>query len=127
LYRRADIFCLPTRGDCLPMVLSEAGAAGLPLVSTAIAGIPEIVREGETGLVVPLDDVHALTRALGTLVDSPDLRRRLGESARRLVDEQFDADRNTRRLVELLASTASRGKGEAWGGHATLAPPVREV
>ena len=49
----ADVFCLPTRGDCLPMVLSEAGAAGLPLVATAVAGVPEIVRDGETGLDRP--------------------------------------------------------------------------
>ena len=55
------------------MVLSEAGAAGLPLVSTAVAGIPEIVRDGETGLVVPVDDVAALTKALRTLVERPDL------------------------------------------------------
>ena len=105
LYHRSDIFCLPTRGDCLPMVLSEAGAAELPLVSTAVAGIPEIVRDGDTGLVVPLDDVGSLVQALRTLVDDPVLRRRLGASARHLVDEQFDADQNTRRLVELLLTS----------------------
>ncbi len=110
LYQRADIFCLPTRGDCLPMVLSEAGAASLPLVSTAIAGIPEIVRDGETGLVVPLDDQAALVRALRTLVGSPELRRRLGASARHLVERDYDAGQNTRRLVELMASVAARGR-----------------
>jgi glycosyltransferase involved in cell wall biosynthesis len=66
LYHQSDVFCLPTRGDCLPMVLSEAGAAELPLVSTAVAGIPEIVRDGETGLVVPLDDRGALVAALSS-------------------------------------------------------------
>jgi len=101
------VFCLPTRGDCLPMVLSEAGAAELPLVSTAIAGIPEIVRDGETGLIVPLDDVAALARALRSLVDDPSLRHRLGTAARRLVDERFDADQNTRQLVELLLATTT--------------------
>jgi len=107
LYHRSDVFCLPTRGDCLPMVLSEAGAAELPLVSTAIAGIPEIVRDGETGLIVPLDDVAALARALRSLVDDPSLRHRLGTAARRLVDERFDADQNTRQLVELLLATTT--------------------
>ena len=47
LYHRADVFCLPTLGDCLPMVLSEAGAVGLPLVSTDVGAIGEIVRDGE--------------------------------------------------------------------------------
>jgi glycosyltransferase involved in cell wall biosynthesis len=108
LYHRSDIFCLPTRGDCLPMVLSEAGAAGLPLVSTAVAGIPEIVREGKTGLTVPIDDVGALTHALRTLIDNPSLRRSMGAEARTLVAAQFDAEKNTRRLVELLVGVAAR-------------------
>ena len=72
LYHRADVFCLPTMGDCLPMVLSEAGAVGLPLVSTDVGAISEIVRDGETGLLVPVDDVGALAAALRRLADDPD-------------------------------------------------------
>jgi glycosyltransferase involved in cell wall biosynthesis len=106
LYHRSDIFCLPTRGDCLPMVLSEAGAAGLPLVATNVAGIPEIVRDGETGLVVPVDDVEALTKALRTLLEAPDLRGRLGAAAQQLVTASFDADKNAARLVNLLLEEA---------------------
>jgi glycosyltransferase involved in cell wall biosynthesis len=102
LYHESDLFCLPTRGDCLPMVLSEAGAAGLPAVSTAVAAIPEIVLDGETGLIVPPDDVAALTRALRRLVDDAALRRRLGTAAQDLVASRFDAEKNARRLVELL-------------------------
>jgi glycosyltransferase involved in cell wall biosynthesis len=110
LYHQSDVFCLPTRGDCLPMVLSEAGAAGLPLVSTAVAAIPEIVRDGETGLLVPVDDEEALLRALTTLVDDPTLRQRLGNAASRLVHEQFDADKNVGTLVEMLVGV-SRSAG----------------
>lgn len=113
LYHRSDIFCLPTRGDCLPMVLSEAGAAGLPLVSTAVAGVPEIVRHDETGLLVPLDDVEELTGALRSLATDPALRRRLGEGAKKLVGEHFDAAKNTRRLAELLRATAARSNRAA--------------
>jgi glycosyltransferase involved in cell wall biosynthesis len=113
LYHRADVFCLPTRGDCLPMVLSEAGAAGLPLVSTSVAAIPEIVRDGETGLVVPVDDVAALTRALAVLARDGGLRRRLGAAAQALVVADFDADQNTRRLVDVIRAEAL-----------TLPPPV---
>jgi glycosyltransferase involved in cell wall biosynthesis len=109
LYHLVDIFCLPTRGDCLPMVLSEAGAAELPLVSTAIAGIPEIVKDGETGLMVALDDLPALVEALRILVERPELRSRLGSAARQLVDRQFDAVKNTHQLVELLVLTAGAG------------------
>jgi glycosyltransferase involved in cell wall biosynthesis len=107
LYRMADVFCLPTRGDCLPMVLPEAGAAGLPMISTDVAGIPEIVRDGETGLVVPQDDQRALTLALLRLVEAPGLRERLGAGARALVERDHDAEANTHRLVELLAGVAT--------------------
>jgi glycosyltransferase involved in cell wall biosynthesis len=102
LYHRADIFALPTYGDCLPMVLSEAGAAGLPAVSTAVAGIPEITRDGETGLVVPAGDARALEEALRRLVLQPELRLRLGERAAAHVAREYDAQRNAGRLLDLL-------------------------
>ncbi len=106
LYDRADVFCLPTMGDCLPMVLSEAGAAGLPLVATDVGAIREIVRDGETGLLVPVDDAGALAIALQRLADEPDTRRRMGEAAGQLVREQFDASTNARTLVALLLDVA---------------------
>ena len=108
LYQRSDIFCLPTRGDCLPMVLPEAGAASLPLVSTATAGIPEIVRDGVTGVVVN-DDRQDLTRALLTLVDAPELRQRLGANARALIEQDHDAEKNADRLLALLEAIAGDG------------------
>ncbi len=107
LYRRADVFCLPTRGDCLPMVLSEAGAAGLPLVSTDVGAIGEIVRDHETGLLVPVRDVAALATALGELAADPELRSRLGANASDLVRRDFDAAANARRLFDLLVAVAS--------------------
>ena len=87
LYHESDIFCLPTYGDCLPMVLSEAGAAGLPAVSTQVAAIPEVVRDGESGFIIPTGDVDALTNALRDLVRNPDLRRRQGARAAELVQK----------------------------------------
>jgi glycosyltransferase involved in cell wall biosynthesis len=107
LYHRSDVFCLPTRGDCLPMVLSEAGAAGLPMVSTAVAGIPEIVQDGVTGIVVPPDDRDALVNALRALVDDPGLRLRLGSAAQVAVRRDFDAAKNVQRLAELLRQVAA--------------------
>jgi glycosyltransferase involved in cell wall biosynthesis len=109
LYHQADIFCLPTLGDCLPMVLSEAGAVGLPLVSTDVGAIREIVREDETGLLVPVGDVGALTEALRQLVLDPDRRHRLGDRARRVVQEDFDAASNARRLVDVLLDVVRPG------------------
>jgi glycosyltransferase involved in cell wall biosynthesis len=108
LYHGADVFCLPTLGDCLPMVLSEAGAVGLPLVSTDVGAIREIVRDGSTGLLVPVGDAPALAAALRRLAGDPPLRRRLGDTARGVVRADFDAATNARRLVELLVDVAGR-------------------
>ncbi len=106
LYHRAHIFCLPTLGDCLPMVLSEAGAARLPLVSTDVGAISEIVRDGVTGLLVKPKDVDSLVTALSTLIDDAPLRKRLGDNAAELVAESFDAGMNARALVDVLLRVA---------------------
>ena len=108
LYHSCDIFCLPTKGDCLPMVLSEAGAAGLPAVSTQIAAIPEIIRHGETGFVVPMNDPAALTNALRELVCDPQLRLHQGRQAVKAVRDGFDAQRNALRLLDVLKDVAER-------------------
>jgi glycosyltransferase involved in cell wall biosynthesis len=108
LYNGADVFCLPTFGDCLPMVLSEAGAAGLALVSTAVAGIPEIVDDGVTGLLVPTGDIEALEVALTRLAEQPELRRRLGAAAAARVATRYDAPANCAELVDLLVRVSRR-------------------
>jgi glycosyltransferase involved in cell wall biosynthesis len=113
MYHAADIFCLPTHGDCLPMVLAEAGAAGLPLVATDVGAISEVVRNGETGILVPVDDLDALTGALRTLVEEPSTRLRMGANAADLIAREHDADSNARRLVDLLRRAAESGTGAA--------------
>jgi glycosyltransferase involved in cell wall biosynthesis len=110
LYQRADVFCLPTLGDCLPMVLSEAGAVGLPLVSTDVGAISEIVRPERTGLLVPPHDPEALAAALGRLAGDARMRREFGDEARRVVRAEYDAAANARRLVELLVAVAREGR-----------------
>jgi glycosyltransferase involved in cell wall biosynthesis len=110
LYFDCDIFCLPTFGDCLPMVLSEAGAAELPLVSTDVAAIPEIVKEGETGFLLPRKDPAALTGALRTLIANPDLRLQMGARAAQWVRQNYDAEANAARLAALLKRIAREGR-----------------
>jgi glycosyltransferase involved in cell wall biosynthesis len=102
LYQTADIFCLPTLGDCLPMVLAEAAASGLPLISTDVGAIHEIVRTGVTGQLVPAGNVEALVEALRTLVVDSALRMRLGGAARRLAEQDHDASANTEMVIDIL-------------------------
>lgn len=114
LYHQCDIFVLPTFGDCLPMVLSEAGASGLAIVSTKVAGIPEIVLDGQTGITVKPGDLPALTEAMRVLVENPQLRLELGSRAIQHVTERYDAEKNSARLLDILKSVA-RGESQSRG------------
>lgn len=102
LYYNSDIFCLPTYGDCLPMVLSEAGAAKLPTVTTNVAAIPEIVHEANSGYLVSPGDVHGLKSSLTRLATDSSLRKEQGATANRIVNERFDARANAQNLLQLL-------------------------
>ncbi|MCB8945996.1 MAG: glycosyltransferase family 4 protein [Ardenticatenaceae bacterium] len=113
IFHQSDIFCLPTFGDCLPMVLAEAGAATLPLISTNVAAIPEIVRHQETGLVVPPQNVAALAEALQQLITNPDLRRSYGQNAQTIVQQHHDAPTNAARLITLLKQIIDEAKNNA--------------
>ena len=102
-YATADAFCLASFAEGLPVVLMEAMAMGIPCVSTFIAGIPELVRDSQDGLLVPASDVDALAEALARLMDEPDLRQRLAASGRLRVQEQYDLARNVQALAAFFA------------------------
>ena len=110
LFHSCDIFALPTFGDSLPLVLSEAGASGMAIVSTDIAGIPEIVRAGETGLLIRPGDTTALTEALRQLMTSADRRLALGSQALANTTQNFDAATNAQRLLDLIKAEADLAK-----------------
>ena len=90
--------------DGLPTVLIEAMALGTPCVGTDVTGIPEIVRDNETGLCVRSRDPVALANALERLLGDPDLRIRLAERGRALIEAEFDVDRNAAKLRSLFGS-----------------------
>ncbi|MDZ7622278.1 MAG: glycosyltransferase [Candidatus Competibacteraceae bacterium] len=100
--------------DGLPTVLLEAMALGVPCVSTDVTGIPELVRDGDTGLCVPQRDPQALADALQRLLDDADLRLDLATRARRSIEQDFDIRRNAARLREWFAAArdATAGRRE---------------
>jgi glycosyltransferase involved in cell wall biosynthesis len=106
LFRDADAFVLPSRGECLSVALMEAAAAGLPLITTDVGALREAARDGENAIVVPADDGVGLRRALEAIVDDGALRARLGEAGHALATAKFDAERNDQRIVELVARIA---------------------
>ena len=104
LWARAHIAALPSRREGLPMTLLEAAACGRPLVATDVPGCREIVRHGETGLLVPADDAAALADAIAKLARSPELRARYGTAARKLAVDRFSAAAIGRQTVDLYRS-----------------------
>ena len=106
LYRRADVFALPTRGDASPWVLLEAMEAGLPVVTSAVGAISEVVRPEQTGLLVPPQDVSRLRDALCRLAMDRDTRLRLGSAGRSLVEQRHDVLANIGSVFELAEQIA---------------------
>jgi glycosyltransferase involved in cell wall biosynthesis len=101
-YAEADAFCLPSFAEGVPVVLMEAMAMQLPVVATRIAGIPELIEDGVSGLLVAPARSDELADALTRLAESPELRHELGGAGREAVVGGYDAERWARRLAELL-------------------------
>ncbi len=109
-YRRADLMVAPSCerdgfADGIPVVLMEAMAMEIPVVSTRVSGIPELVRDGETGLLVEPDDPQGLAEAIAHLLSDRALARRLAVAGRELVDAEFNIRRSAERMHELLVAT----------------------
>lgn len=108
LYADARVFALPCQvmadgdRDGFPNVLAEAMAMGVPVVSTAISGIPEMIDDGVHGLLVPEGDARALATAVARLLLDPALHARVAGAARQRIEERFDARQTTRALRDLF-------------------------
>jgi glycosyltransferase involved in cell wall biosynthesis len=111
LLARADLFVLPSRltasgdRDGLPNVLMEAQAFGVPVLSTDVSGIPELIAHGENGWLVPQKDPRALAAALTRLLEDEPLRRRLGEAGAASVRKRFSSGPGIDFVARLLAAS----------------------
>jgi glycosyltransferase involved in cell wall biosynthesis len=102
LYADADIFVLPTRVDLSPFACLEAMASSCATIATTIGGIPDMVRPGETGLLMPVNDAAALGQSLQMLLDDPTLCRRFGKNGRRRVEQHFSCATTVPRILNTI-------------------------
>lgn len=113
-FEETDLLVFPsTQAEGMPLVILEAMAAGVPVVSTDAGVVRDMVVDGRTGVVVPRGDVEALAEAIGRLVGNPKERERMGAEARRLYEAEFTDDACARRLVAFF--DAARGEDRTDG------------
>jgi len=87
-----DIFTLTSRAENLPYVILEAGKAGLPVVASKVGGIPEMIENGESGILVNKNNPGEVSRALEYLLDNPEIRKRYGKNLKQTIDQKFSID-----------------------------------
>jgi glycosyltransferase involved in cell wall biosynthesis len=102
--RRASAFLLPSHAEGLPMGLLEAMAHGLPVITTPVGGIPEVVKDRDTGLLVAPGDVGGLARAIACIARDTALREDMGRRGRVVVTKRFSATTTIGLLVDLWQS-----------------------
>jgi teichuronic acid biosynthesis glycosyltransferase TuaC len=108
--RAADVFVLPSYSEGMPTVLVEAGATGLPVVATAVGGIPELLA-GERGWIVPARDANALAGAMRAVLGNPAEGAARAERLRRLVLDKYDVRKNAEHLLSMYESLISARQG----------------
>jgi glycosyltransferase involved in cell wall biosynthesis len=106
----ADVLVLPSLNEGLPRVILEAMASGLPVVATSVGGVPELVEDGRTGLLVPPADHAALADAICRVLDDPKKAQAWGQAGREVVERQHEREANIREYARLVESVASAGR-----------------
>lgn len=116
VFRSLDVFAIPSvEGDTIPQVLMQALALGIPVVSTTVGSIPDVVIDGETGYVVPPRDGRTLADRIALLLSDAGLRSRLGANGRALVEGSYSIDKMLDRMEAVYQSLAP-GPASGWNG-----------
>jgi glycosyltransferase involved in cell wall biosynthesis len=98
----ADLFLFPSRFEGMPNALLEAMGYGLPVIATPVQGVDEMIRDGENGLIIALDDLQTISDVIVRLLDDPGERKRLGRAARETIEKEYTLDKMCTRYESLL-------------------------
>jgi glycosyltransferase involved in cell wall biosynthesis len=110
LIAAADVLVLPSLNEGLPRVILEAMATGLPVVATWVGGIPELVMDGRTGLLVRPGDEGALADAVCRVLADPDLAEAWGQAGREVAEREYEREANLRRYAQIVETVACSGR-----------------
>ncbi len=103
-----DIFVVPSRSESFGVAAVEAQACELPVVASAVGGLPEVIADRHTGIIVPPDDPGALAAALAELCSNPGLRVSYGQAGRRRVEQLYDWSRNVEKMIGIYRDTLGK-------------------
>jgi len=101
IYAATDVLVISSLTEGIPNVLLEAFAHGKPAVATSVGGVPEVLEEGRTGWLVDVGDHQAIARHVVRLLDAPELRAKMGATARATIEQQFSFESRTKALETL--------------------------
>ena len=107
-YDRADLFVLASFAEGVPVVLMEAMAKEIPVISTRITGIPELIQHGQDGLLATPGDAEDLASQILTLLNHPELRQQFGKAGRKKVRANYNQHENNLLMVDLLNQAATQ-------------------
>lgn len=102
LYATSDFFVLPSTADLIAWGYIEALSCGLPVIGTDTGATRELVRSGQTGVLIPVGDAGALAQAMQSLIDDPGLRLRMGQNGRELIEQHYSAAVNVPRILQVM-------------------------
>ena len=111
IYASLDIMVSSSRQEGLPMAILEGMASGLPIIATSVGEVPSVVRNGETGILLPPGDARALASAIVDLWRAPEKRRCLGSAARNLVQSEYSAERMVNEYLSVYREALASAKG----------------
>lgn len=101
LFKRAGVYCLPSKNEGMPMSVLEAMAHGVPTIATPVGGVPQVIEDGANGYLMPVDDEERLAELLCMLMDNPNLRAEIGAAGRESVAYNFDIELIVERLCQI--------------------------
>lgn len=106
LFLQSDIFVLPTQGDATPFSILEAMACGLPIITTNVGALGELVQDGINGYLIPLNDPGSIIACVESLSNDPEKLARMGDASRSMIEQDYDAEVNYKRLMSYLKDVA---------------------
>jgi glycosyltransferase involved in cell wall biosynthesis len=113
VYASLDVMVSSSRQEGLPIAVLEGMASGLALVATAVGAVPTVVEDGRTGVLVPAENAELLATGIADLLRDPAKRRRLGDAARRLMEEEYSAARMTEDYLRVYEEAIASSQGGA--------------